>query len=123
MGNVKDNISKNLSYFMELNGLNNKELSRLLGVNESTVGKWLLKKATPRMGVVEKLAALFDVNKSDILEDKSEERDMSDLTPVILAREMKGLSEGQIEIIRAMINEFKNSGEWDEQTLSKNTRI
>lgn len=111
MGNVKDNISKNLSYYMELNDLNNKELSRLLGVDESTVGKWLLKKSTPRMGMVEKLAALFDVNKSDILEDKSEERDMSDLTPVILAREMKGLSEGQIEIIRAMINEFKNSGE------------
>ncbi len=110
MGDVKENISKNLAYYMELNGLNNKELSRLLGVSESTVGKWLLKKATPRMGMVEKLATLFNVKKSALLENNPEAVVLDDPTPIILARDLKDLSSGQIDIIRAMIDEFKNNG-------------
>lgn len=109
MGDVKENISKNLSYYMTLNNLNNKELSQLLGVSESTVGKWLLKKSTPRMGMVEKLAAIFNIRKSALLEKNPEAVVSDDPTPIILARDLKDLSPGQINIIRAMVDEFKSS--------------
>ena len=62
-------ISNNLTHLMETNNINNKELAEKLGVSESTVGKWLLKKSTPRMGVIEQIAKLFDIKKSDILEE------------------------------------------------------
>lgn len=64
-------FSRNLKSYMEKHDLNNVELSRILGVSESTVGKWLLQKSLPRMGVVEQLANYFKINKSDLLEDKT----------------------------------------------------
>lgn len=63
-------FSRNLKMYMEIYDLNNVELSRIVGVSESTVGKWLLQKSLPRMGVVEQLANYFKINKSDLLEDK-----------------------------------------------------
>lgn len=64
-------FSTNLRYYMDKEGLNQADISRLLGVSESAVGKWLKMKSTPRMGIVEKLAIHFGVNKSDLLESKS----------------------------------------------------
>ena len=55
---------------MNRNGLNEADISRLLGVSESAVGKWMKMKSTPRMGIVEKLADYFGINKSDLLENK-----------------------------------------------------
>lgn len=63
-------FSTNLRYYMEREGLNQADISRLLGVSESAVGKWLKMKSTPRMGIVEKLAIHFGINKSDLLETK-----------------------------------------------------
>lgn len=62
-------IAENLSRLMEEKGINNSELSDIIGVSDSTVGKWLLMKAVPRMGVIEKLASYFNISKSDILEE------------------------------------------------------
>lgn len=67
---IKRIFSKNLKYYMDKKGLTNVELSNILGVSESTVGKWLLEKAIPRMGVIEKLSHYFDVPKSSLLEER-----------------------------------------------------
>lgn len=83
MKTTKDIFSKNLQYYMKLHELNNKELSEILGVSESTVGKWLLRKSTPRMGVIEKLARYFDVQKSDLIEQKEPELTYVDLSKSI----------------------------------------
>lgn len=63
-------ISKNLEKLMSEKNVNNRELAEKVGVSESTVGKWLLKKSTPRMGAIEIMADFFGVRKSDILEWK-----------------------------------------------------
>ena len=60
-------ISGNIQHYMNQNNLTNVELSKILGVSESTVGKWLLKKSMPRMGVIERLSTLFGVPKSKLL--------------------------------------------------------
>lgn len=70
MKSTNEIISENLQYYMNMYSVNNKELSEIVGVSESTVGKWLLKKSTPRMGVIEKLANYFNVQKSDLLEER-----------------------------------------------------
>lgn len=69
--NFKNVFSKNLKKYMDQYEINNAELSRILGVSESTVGKWVLKKAVPRMGIVEKLSIIFHIEKSDLIEDKT----------------------------------------------------
>lgn len=68
--NINEIISKNLQKLMEEKNINNVELGKAIGVSQSTVGKWLLCKATPRMGAIESLANFFNCEKSDILEDK-----------------------------------------------------
>lgn len=68
MSDTKKNISLNLKRLMNDHNINNSELSKKLGVSESTVGKWLLEKSIPRMGVIEQIASLFKVQKSEILE-------------------------------------------------------
>ncbi len=83
MNTTKDIFSKNLQHYMELHELNNKELSEILGVSESTVGKWLLRKSTPRMGVIEKLARYFNIQKSDLIEQKEPELTFVDLSNYI----------------------------------------
>ena len=72
-GDLKKTISKNLKALMESSNIKNYELADKIGVSESTVGKWLLMKSLPKMGTVEKLAIVFGVNKSDILENKERE--------------------------------------------------
>lgn len=70
--NFKNIFSKNLKKYMNEYNINNRELSNIVGVSESTVGKWLLKKTIPRMGIIEKLANYFNIEKSDLLEKKEE---------------------------------------------------
>lgn len=69
---IRDNISKNLKRYMEEKDINNKELANILNVSESTVGKWLLKKSVPRMAIIEQISNYFNVEKSDLIEDKNE---------------------------------------------------
>lgn len=66
-------FSTNLRFYMKRENMNQADISRLLGVSESAVGKWLNLKSTPRMGMVEKLAMHFGINKSDLLEMHAKE--------------------------------------------------
>ena len=66
---MKKLFSKRLITIMQDNNINQVELSKILNVSESTVGKWVLCKAMPRMGVIQKLSDYFGVGKSYFLED------------------------------------------------------
>lgn len=66
---LKNLFSIRLTKIMDEHGLNQNELANILGVSESTVGKWVLKKALPRMGIIQKLADYFNVGKSYFLEE------------------------------------------------------
>lgn len=66
---MKKLFSKRLIAIMQDNNINQVELSKILNVSESTVGKWVLCKAMPRMGVIQKLSDYFNVGKSYFLED------------------------------------------------------
>lgn len=70
---TKDIFSKNLQHHMKNERINNRELAKILGVSESTVGKWILKKTFPRMNIIDKLAKFFKITPSDLLEDKREQ--------------------------------------------------
>lgn len=61
-------FSKRLSEMMQQENINQVELSKIIGVSESTVGKWILCKSMPRMGIIQKLADHFHVGKSYFLE-------------------------------------------------------
>ena len=65
---LKENISKGILEQLAIHNLNQKELADILIVDNSTVGKWINKKALPRMGVIQRMSDYFNVGKSYFLE-------------------------------------------------------
>lgn len=64
-------FSKNLRYYMNKNNKKQSDLINDLGFSSSTISNWCTGEKLPRMDKVQILADYFHINKSDLLEDKS----------------------------------------------------
>ena len=69
-------FSSMVEKYMRMNGLTMKELGEKVGRGESTVSMWIANKSTPPMGIVQKLADLFDVT-TDVMIYGDEATDIS----------------------------------------------
>ena len=67
-----DLFSERLKAIMNENGITQVELSYAMGLERSTVNKWIMKKSLPRMGVIEKLAVFFRVEKSYFIDENAD---------------------------------------------------
>lgn len=80
----KDVFAKNLRYYMESRGKNQKELAEIVGVSAPTMNDWLKAKKYPRIDKIEIMAKYFGILKSDLIEEKSEEhREMQKKNDII----------------------------------------
>jgi transcriptional regulator with XRE-family HTH domain len=70
MGN-RDVFASNLKLYMELTGKTRNDISEALGISYFTVSDWVNGKKYPRMDKVEMLANYFNIQKSDLIEDKT----------------------------------------------------
>lgn len=61
-------FSQKLKKLLQDKELSQVELSKILQVDESTVGKWLLQKSLPRISILDKLSAYFQMPRSYFLE-------------------------------------------------------
>ena len=117
---IKKLFSIRLSKLMNERDINQREIAQAVGVSESTVGKWLLLKAIPRMGVIQKLADYFNVGKSYFLEDESDAGYYTDPEVAEYAEELrtnpkyrllfdarKDLSKEDIDFVVDMIERLK----------------
>lgn len=68
-------FSKNLNYYMELNGKTQTDLINDLGFNKSAVSTWCNGTRLPRMDKVDALARYFRINRSDLIEEKDESKE------------------------------------------------
>lgn len=64
-------IAKRISYYMEINHTTQKELAEYIGVSQATISNWQKGIKTPRMSKIDKLCDYFSINRSDLMEDKS----------------------------------------------------
>ena len=74
-------IGDRLSSLLQESGISQTELSEMLGVSRSTINKWIMKKALPRMGLIEKMSSIFGVPKSYFLEEVVDDRRAYYLNP------------------------------------------
>lgn len=70
----KEVFAKNLRRYMDHAGKNQKEMAAIAGVSAPTFNDWLKAKKYPRIDKIERLANYFGILKSDLIEEKSEER-------------------------------------------------
>lgn len=69
----KEVFAKNLRYYMESMGKNQKELAEIVGVSAPTMNDWIKGKKYPRIDKIEILANYFGILKSDLIEEKTDE--------------------------------------------------
>lgn len=70
MKDIETVVSDNIKKLLEEYNLSHSKLATIAGVSVSTVGKWVLKKATPRMGAVQKISDHFNIPKAYILKEE-----------------------------------------------------
>lgn len=87
----KQVFSRNLRKYIADSGKTQKELADIIGVSAPTFNEWVSGKKFPRIDKIQKLADYFGVLKSDLIEDKSGEKEK----PVI----DDGLTESQRKLI------------------------
>ncbi len=72
---AKKLFSHRLGALIRSHGIQQNVLADAIGVSESTIGKWLLEKALPRMGAIQKLSDYFSVPKSYFLIEENEQEE------------------------------------------------
>lgn len=82
LGN-KEIMAKNIRYYMERKGLNAKDFSIELNFKYSTVLDWLNAKTYPRIDKIEMMANYFNIEKSDLVEDKSKQNENIDISNMV----------------------------------------
>lgn len=82
LGN-KEVMAKNIRYYMERKGLNAKDFSIELDFKYSTVLDWLNAKTYPRIDKIEMMANYFNIEKSDLVEDKDKEKKNIDISIMV----------------------------------------
>ena len=81
-------FAKNLKYYMDREGINQKELADIVNVSAPTVNDWVKAKKYPRIDKIEILSNYFGILKSDLIEDKEEMRKNNDIMVDIVDRLM-----------------------------------
>lgn len=70
-------FSKNLNYYMQKFGKTQTDMISDLNINKSAISTWCNGTRLPRMDKVQMLADYFKIEKSDLLEEKSESPETS----------------------------------------------
>ena len=72
LGN-KEVFAKNLAYYVERSGKDQKVIAEDIGVAPSTFNEWMKAKKYPRIDKIEILANYFGILKSDLIEEVHED--------------------------------------------------
>ncbi len=73
----KQIFSRNLLNYLNMENKSQKEVADAIGVSPQTFNTWCQGIALPRMGKVQMLADYFGIEKSDLIEDKSTQKQSS----------------------------------------------
>lgn len=63
-------FSRNLNYYINQTGKQQKEIAQTLGFSHKTFNSWCVGRILPRTGKVQIIADYFGIDKSDLLDDK-----------------------------------------------------
>ena len=61
-------FAENLKRYLDLNDMSQTDLARRLGVSAQSVTNWCSGKKSPRMDKVDAMCAIFNCNRSDLME-------------------------------------------------------
>lgn len=111
----KEIFANNLSFYMERKGVDRNTLCADLDLKYTTVRDWLKGITYPRIGKIELLANYFNINKSDLIENKNSTAQPSDSLLERITNTARKLNTDNKKIVLRMsedlLNEQKNEEE------------
>lgn len=103
--NYKKIISKRIVELRRNHSLTQQQFAEKIGVSKQTVSNWENAIKFPRMELLEKIAQIFNVNKSDLISD--EDHFFKDVQVQVLFRShTKDLKEEDIEELQEDIEDY-----------------
>lgn len=66
MGIIRDNVKKNLGYYLSLKGITQKELAKKLNVSQSAVTNWIKGKNSPDIELVAEICDILDISVTEL---------------------------------------------------------
>ena len=70
----KEIFARNLAFYLEKSGRDQKEVAEVVGVAPSTFNEWMKAKKYPRIDKIEILANYFGILKSDLIEEVNDNK-------------------------------------------------
>lgn len=108
-------FSKNLNYYISINGKLQNEVAKDLGINASTLNMWCNGNSFPGIGKIQKLADYFKIGKSDLLDEKLDSdpvvdaRILADTETMEMIKKFYSLSVNDRNAINQIITSLYNS--------------
>lgn len=107
LGN-KEIMASNIKHYMNIHNIDRRELSEKLNVGYSTVTDWLNAVNYPRIDKIEMMANLWGIEKSDLVEKKTTEKQANDNTMRVAAHIEDDVTEEELEEIMRFIDYIKS---------------
>lgn len=111
-------FSKNLNYFINQSGKQQKEIASDLGYSPTTFNTWCVGKIIPNTGKIQKIADYFNIGKSDLLDDKSNIKDTKDnILEKLDLNAMRQLNDSNITKVNKYANNLLNLQQMEEEPV------
>lgn len=112
----KEIFANNLSFYMEQKGVDRNTLCADLDLKYTTVRDWLKGITYPRIGKIELLANYFNINKSDLIENKISTAQPSDSLLEEITNTARKLNTDNKKIVLRMSEDLLNEQKNEEET-------
>ena len=112
----KEIFANNLSFYMEQKGVDRNTLCADLDLKYTTVRDWLKGITYPRIGKIELLANYFNINKSDLIENKISTAQPSDSLLEEITNTARKLNIDNKKIVLRMSEDLLNEQRNEEET-------
>lgn len=117
LGN-REIFAKNLQYYMDLKNISRNELVEKVNrrfpknqIRYSTLSDWINARTYPRIDKIEALSRVLNINKSDLVEDRSEEINEEEIFVGLSKNDISLLTEEEKELIVNMIKNLNKGKE------------
>ena len=67
MSVIRENLSKNIKYYLDLRGISNKDLAAALGVTAPSVTNWIKGKNSPDIEYIAKICDILNVSINELM--------------------------------------------------------
>lgn len=85
----KDIFARNIKYYLNERDMTQTQLAKILDYPEMTVSNWVNAKYYPRIDKIQEMADFLSINKSDLIEDKPKEIDITKIPGIIPIKKIK----------------------------------